>query len=242
MTSDRPGSSHPPIAVRSTTPEDFPGIIALTRLVYPDVGPWDARQLAKHLEVFPEGQLTAVDESNGEIVGMAASLVIRWDDYDITDSWRDFTDHGWFTNHDPEEGRTLYGAEIMVDPRRQRQGIGSTIYAAREALVRRLELRRIRAGARLRGYARHADKMTVREYVAAVVRGDLHDPTLCFQLRHGFRVIGVVEDYLGHDPESHGHAAVIEWLNPELVGEDVRHAADAAAGQFEGGPRDAAPS
>jgi hypothetical protein len=30
-------------------------------------------------------------------------------------------------------------------------------------------------------------------------------------------VIGTVSDYLRHDPESLGHAAVIEWLNPEVA-------------------------
>ncbi|MFZ0429349.1 MAG: carbon-nitrogen hydrolase, partial [Acidobacteriota bacterium] len=43
------------------------------------------------------------------------------------------------------------------------------------------------------------------------------DPTLTFQLRHGFRVLGVVSDYLKNDPESLGHAALIEWLNPALA-------------------------
>jgi len=66
-----------------------------------------------------------VDEKTGRVLGMAASLVIRGDDCDITGSWRDFTDHGMFTNHDPESGRTLYGAEIMARPSAQRRGVGS---------------------------------------------------------------------------------------------------------------------
>ncbi|GEM_PF-1459647 len=43
---------------------------------------------------------------------MAASLIVLWNDYDMKASWRDFTDHDMFTNHDPERGRTLYGAEV----------------------------------------------------------------------------------------------------------------------------------
>ncbi len=72
------------------------------------------------------------------VVGMAASLIVFWDDYDMKDSWRDFTDHGMFTNHDPVKGRTLYGAEVMVRPSMQGRGIGSKIYHARRELVRRL--------------------------------------------------------------------------------------------------------
>lgn len=203
-----------PVLVRNTTTADFPAIVELTRSVYPTSPPWGVQQLESHLRVFPEGQIVASDPATGRIVGMAASLVVLWDDYDVTDNWRDFTDHGMFTNHDPEFGHTLYGAEIMVDPANQGRGIGSALYARRRELVKELGLWRIRAGARLRGYSLHADQLTPQEYVRQVARGVLRDPTLSFQLRHGFRVLQVVADYLRHDPESLGYAAVIEWLNP----------------------------
>jgi GNAT superfamily N-acetyltransferase len=202
------------VTVRPTRPEDIPALIALCEAVYPGSPSWTVAQLASHLEVFQEGQLVAVEEPTGAIVGMASSLIVRWDEYEITTSWRDFTDHGMFTNHDPEHGHTLYGAEVMVHPGRQGLGIGKQLYAARSALVRRLRLLRIRAGARLRGYHRYAGQYTPEAYVERVVRGELGDPTLSFQLRQGFRVLAVVSDYLRHDPESGGHAAVIEWLNP----------------------------
>jgi predicted N-acetyltransferase YhbS len=201
------------IVVRHTRPEDFPGIIAMTRRVYPGTPPWTAEQLASHQATFPDGQFVALD--HGGVVGMAASLIVLWDDYEFDTNWRDFTAHGMFTNHDPVRGRTLYAAEVMVDPQRQGMGIGGQLYAARRDLVTRLGLRRIRAGARLRGYHRFAAEMSPRDYVTAVERGELSDPTLSFQLRHGFRVLAVVSGYLRHDPESLGHAALIEWLNPD---------------------------
>lgn len=205
------------IVVRNTRRRDFDGIVELCRAVYPETLPWAEEQLVSHLRVFPEGQLVAVlidPQSRAErVVGMAASLILSWDDYDHQDSWRDFTDRGLFTNHDPE-GRTLYGAEVMVDPSYQRRGIGSKIYAARRKMARRLGMRRIRAGARLRGYHRWALRMSAQEYVDRVVAGEIHDPTLTFQLHQGFRVIDVVPGYLKEDPESLGWAAVIEWLNP----------------------------
>ncbi|MGE5233206.1 MAG: GNAT family N-acetyltransferase [Acidobacteriota bacterium] len=194
-------------------------MIALSRAVYPDSQPWSEEQLASHLRVFPEGQLVAVDERQ-RVVGMAASLIVRWDEYDVAGSWRDFTDHGFFTNHDPEHGRTLYGAEVMVDPDCQGSGVGSKLYEARRELVRRLGLRRIRAGARLRGYHRYAGRMSPEEYTRAVERAEITDPTLSFQLHRGFTILAVVSGYLRHDPESLGHAAVIEWKNPEA--RDVR--------------------
>jgi ribosomal protein S18 acetylase RimI-like enzyme len=201
------------IVIRSMSTRDFDGVVALTREVYPASPPWSERQLVSHLKVFPEGQLVAVETATQRVVGMAASLIVLWDDYDTRASWRDFTDGGMFTNHDPVRGRTLYGAEVMVLPGLQGRGIGSALYCARRASVERLGLLRIRAGARLRGYHRYAARESAEEYVARVVAGARTDPTLTFQLRHGFHVLAVAEDYLHHDPESQGFAAVIEWIN-----------------------------
>lgn len=200
------------VDVRNTRATDFDGIIELSRRVYPQTPPWTKEQLSSHLAVFPEGQFVAVEGRH--VVGVAASLLVHWDDYDFETSWRDFTAAGTFTNHDAEHGHTLYAAEVMVDPVRQGTGVGSRLYEARRDLVVRLGLRRIRAGARLRGYHRVAGQMTPQEYVARVERGELSDPTLSFQLKRGFRALAVAKGYLRHDPESLGWAAVIEWLNP----------------------------
>lgn len=205
------------ILIRNTSPADFEGIIELCRKVYPGSPPYSREQLLSQLAHFPEGQLIAFDPETQTIVGMAASLIVDWDDYEMTDSWRDFTDRGWFTNHDPTNGRTLYGAEVMVDPEWRGQGVGGQLYDVRNQIAQRLRLLRIRAGARLRGYHAHAQRLSPQAYTAAVSRGEIHDPTLTFQLKRGFRVLTVVGNYLTHDPESLGNAAVIEWLNPQVA-------------------------
>jgi len=216
------------VLVRTTRREDFPSIIDLTGAVYPDSPPWTEAQLESHLRVFPEGQLVAIEPASGTLVGTAASLIVLWNDYDMKMGWRDFTDHGMFTNHDPVRGRTLYGAEVMVHPSCQGKGVGTGLYSARRELARGLGLLRIRAGARLRGYHRHADQMSAETYAVKVARGTLWDPTVSFQIRRGFHILAVVPGYLRHDRESLGYAAVIEWLNPEVarpedaVGRDPR--------------------
>ena len=207
---------HARIVVRNTERRDFAAIAGLTERVYPGAPPWNERQLSSHLALFPEGQFVATEEPGGAVVGMAASLVVLWDDYHRHMSWKEFTEHGMFTNHDPENGRTLYGAEVMVEPSIQRRGIGKKLYQTRRELVQRLGLLRIRAGARLRGYHRYAQRMSPEEYVVQVVAGRLKGPTLSFQLREGFQVIDVVKDYLGMDPESLGYAALIEWINHDV--------------------------
>lgn len=205
------------VVIRCTRPEDFGGVIRLCRAVYPESRPWNADQLASHLAVFPAGQLVAVEMPGDLVVGMAASLIVKWDDYEHSGTWRDFTAAGTFTNHDPLSGRTLYGAEVMVDPTRRRRRIGHRLYEARRGIAREARLLRIRAGSRLRGYHRYAGRMSAEEYVIAVLQGRLKDPTLSFQLREGFRVFDVVSGYLINDPESLGYAALIEWLNPEVA-------------------------
>jgi len=205
------------VLVRNTAPRDFAGIAALCRRIYPDTLPWNAEQLSSHLRIFPEGQFVAVHGPNENVVGMSASLIVDWEDYDMLDNWEQFTADGMFTNHDSQRGRTLYGAEVIVDPTLQHHGIGDKLYSARRGLTESHKLLRIRAGSRLRGYCHYADRLTPDAYVVAVVEGMEHDPTLSFQLREGFHVLAVVPHYLSDDPESLGYAAVIEWLNPELI-------------------------
>jgi len=197
-------------------PSDIDDIIALCRRVYPSSPPWTATQLHSHHEIFAEGQQVA-RTTDGRLVGMSASLIVRWDEYDALGSWRDFTSAGTFTNHDPVFGKTLYGAEIMVDPSVQGLGVGSSLYHARRALAETRGLLRIRAGARLAGYGAVHLHVTPWEYVLDVVSARRRDPTLSFQLRRGFHVFDVVHGYLEHDPASRGWAALIQWVNPALA-------------------------
>jgi GNAT superfamily N-acetyltransferase len=206
-----------PYHVERTRPEYFEGIRALTEIVYPGALPWSVAQLQSHVDVFPEGQFVVVDDDTHVVIGMAASLIVRWDDYEFTENWASFTDAGMFTNHDPENGRTLYGAEVMTHPKRRGLGVGKALYTARRKLVERLGLSRIRAGARLRGYHKYAKDMTAEQYAIRVARGELNDPTVSFQISQGFHILAVVEGYLRHDPESLGWAVVIEWINEQIA-------------------------
>jgi len=212
------------VNVCNTTPGHVDGISQLCRRIYPDTPPWTAEQLSSHLRVFPEGQCVAVLQPVNTVVGMAASLIVDWDDYNLLDDWERFTADGMFTNHDPIRGHTLYGAEVIVDPTLQHHGIGDKLYGFRRNLTESLRLRRIRAGARLRGYHECCTEVKPDEYVDEVVHGVRHDPTLSFQLREGFHVLAVVPHYLSDDPESMGYAAVIEWLNPQVI--QPEHLAD----------------
>ena len=93
---------------------------------------------------------------------------------------------------------------------------GHALDEARRKLCRRLNCRRILAGGRLWNYHEHASHMSPQEYAERVVAGEFRDLVLSFQLREGFRLRGVMPNYL-RDPKSHNHASLVEWLNPDYV-------------------------
>ena len=200
--------------IREMTPADIPAVIALQSQVFSETLRWTPEELAQHLAIFPEGQLVAVDES-GKIVGSASSLIIDWDDYAESAKWSSITGGGRFGTHNPL-GKTLYGADMCVDPSARRHGVGSLFYDARKELVRKRGLKRLLTGGRIPGYAQTAGGMTPQEYVTEVVRGRRKDPTLSFQLANGLVVLDVVPAYL-EDPDSRGYATLLEWLNPEYT-------------------------
>jgi hypothetical protein len=75
-------------------------------------------------------------------------------------------------------------------------------------LVHRLNLRGEVTGALIPGYQHYADQLSVARYVLQVHQSRLNDPTLSMQLRNGFRIKGILYNYLS-DPRSHHVAALI---------------------------------
>jgi predicted amidohydrolase/GNAT superfamily N-acetyltransferase len=202
------------IIIRPMAFSDIPKVVDLQTRVFPGMPTWDAEELAHHLAVFPEGQLVAAHET-GVILGSASSLIIDWDDYTEDANWSSITGDGSFDTHN-RLGKTLYGADMGVDPAAHRQGIGSRFYQARKEFVREHGLKRLLTGGRIPGYAQVSDEMTPMEYVAEVIAGRRKDPTLSFQLANGMVVLDVVPEYL-EDRQSRGYATLLEWLNPEYV-------------------------
>ena len=202
------------IVVRRMTPDDLSAVVALQRRVYPEGQAWTSAELARHIAVFPEGQLVAVDKA-GRVVGSSSSLIIDWDDYAESAKWSVITGRGTFDSHNPL-GKTLYGADMCVDPLARRHGVGSLFYQERMRMIRERGLKRLLTGGRIPGYAQVAHDTSPAEYVTEVVAGKRKDPTLSFQLANGLVVLDVVPDYL-QDTESRGFATLLEWLNPEYM-------------------------
>jgi hypothetical protein len=90
------------------------------------------------------------------------------------------------------------------------------LYDARKDLVIKLNLRRMIAGGRLFNYSEYAEKMSAQEYAEKVVKGELKDLVLSFQLNNGFRFIKILPNYM-KDSRSLNYASFIEWINPKYV-------------------------
>ena len=198
------------LRVRPLTLDDHDAIVRLHGFCFPGMTTWEERDLDALIERFPDGQVGV--ELDGRLVATALSLVVDVDEYGADHAYADVVGTDAVEHHDPE-GDTLYGIEVAVDPAFQGMRIGRRLYEERKALCRRLNLKRIVIGGRLPGYHKREDEMTAQEYVEGVLRRDLAEPVLSFQLANGFVIKRVVEGYLPGDEESRGYGVVMEWAN-----------------------------
>ena len=203
------------VTIKNTRLEDIPKIVNLQKESFPYLARygniWRQEELESHLHVFPEGQFIAV-EPDGTVVGSASTLLVSLNSEYSEHTWKEITADGLFTNHNPNAD-SLYGADISTHPKYRHDGIGSMLYAARKELVVRLNLRRMIGGGRLFNYCEYADRMSALEYAQKVIRGELRDPVLSFELDNGFKFIKILPNYLD-DVRSLNYASFIEWINP----------------------------
>jgi predicted amidohydrolase/ribosomal protein S18 acetylase RimI-like enzyme len=198
------------IVVRNLTLNDYDQIVELQLRCFPNMKPWNTQQFKNIVSVFPDGQICV--EFDGKIIASSCSLIIESAKYSETSSWQELTDKGYITNHS-DEGDTLYGMEIMVDPEFRNMKLARRLYDKRKALAVRLNLKRIAIGGRLPEFHKHKDKMDVYAYVNAVTDKKIFDPVLTTQLANGFSLKKVLPDYLPNDENSCGYATYLEWPN-----------------------------
>lgn len=198
------------IKVRRLTMEDFDDLLEMQMRCFPGMQPWKRDQIESQLKHFPEGQICI--EIDGKLAASSCSLILEYDPDMAWHDWKKVADNGYIRNHDPK-GNALYGIEIMVDPEFRGMKLSRRIYDARKELCRTKNLSRIIIGGRIPGYGAHADEMTAREYVDAVVDRSLYDQVLTAQLSNGFALQGLIPNYFPTDEASRGYATFLEWRN-----------------------------
>ncbi len=164
-----------------------------------------------HCRLFPEGNFVALQEER--VIGLGSGFLIDFDFDHAQHSFQEIIDGGYYSHHDPA-GAWYYGGDISVHPDFRRRGVGSRLYAARMDIVKRLNRRGIVAGGLIPGYADYKREMTPKTYVNRVIRNQIYDSTLSFQLGRGFVVRGLLKDYI-EDDASDNWATLIVWDNPD---------------------------
>lgn len=203
------------LTVRNIQDEDIDEIIQIAKVGFgnPEIA-FKREHYESQIHIFPEGQVCI--EYDGKILGSCSSLIVNFDKYGEDHSFEEISDKGFIRNHQ-KNGKNLYGIDVVVHPEYQKMKIGRRLYEARRQLCKKLNLKSILFGGRLPHYHKYADQLTVHEYVELVINEKLYDPVLTFQLRNGFKLRKVMENYLPQDDASLKNATLMEWNNPNYT-------------------------
>jgi GNAT superfamily N-acetyltransferase len=194
---------------------DAPQLAHLQEVVFPDLIPEERMKdihFSSHVDLFPEGQWVA--EIDGKIAGSTSSIRYHFDpEHPEMHRFADLFDDGFMRTHQPE-GNWLYGMDMAVFPEYRGLGIARKLYRARQNLVRELGLEGQVTVGMLNGFAAHSTQYTLEKYYQAWVDGVLKDPTVSVQQKIGFKLCGLMKDYLS-DPTC-GNAGVLLVLPANL--------------------------
>jgi len=202
------------LKLRPIVGSDFDAIFALHSRCFRAMENWREEQLQSQLQIFPDGQLCI--EYEGTVIASSSSLIVDFSNYSEWHNWKEISDNGFIRNHDPH-GDTLYGMEMMVDPDFRGMKLARRLYDARKELVVDRNLYRIIVGGRIPNYGNHAEEMSSRQYVDAVIEKKLYDNVLTAQLSNGFALKRLIPNYLPDDTDSRGYATFLEWVNLDYV-------------------------
>jgi GNAT superfamily N-acetyltransferase len=206
----KPLAAGAPVRVREARLEDYAAVRALQRIAAPQRSPCTLKQLESQIHVFPRGQMVAV--SDGELVGTASALILRWNDF-LAERTRDALTGDRFLGPHDESGLTLFGTELVVDPTPRGMAAARALSQARRRLCRRMNLKRVLTPAMLEGYGRMRAELTPEAFAMRVVCGDIMHAPMRQLMAHGFQFCGVLRDYCAEDADAAGHAALFAWIN-----------------------------
>lgn len=188
----------------------------LITLCFPDMPPSEqhgVEDFEELVELFSLGTVVVLDGT--KVVGMGTGIFtdLNFDNLPATESELLY-DEDDESRHDPD-GDYYWGSDIAVHPDYRGQGIAREIYRWRKKQVTDNGKKGFAAAAVLPGYADYRDTLTIHTYVDNVIAKELFDPTLSVQLRNGFRVVKLLNDFFIF-PRSNNWSALILWENPLL--------------------------
>ena len=171
---------------------------------------WRKHQIESLLEKFPEGQI--VVKINGELAGCALSIIVNYDDFEGSHTYKEVTDDYTFNSHDAK-GDVMYGIDVFIKPEYRGLRIGRRLYDYRKELCEKLNLRGIIFGGRMPNYHKYSADFNPKQYIEKVKRKEINDPVLNFQLSNDFYPSRILKGYLVGDEASNEFAVLMQWNN-----------------------------
>lgn len=206
----------PKLIIRNAKVLDINEIQELSATVYAKQR-YSKAELRGQIRHFPEGQFVAVYQN--KIIGYCASLIVSEKKAMKNHSWRAITGNGYCSTHS-RNGDFLYGVDVFVDPKFRRMHIGERFYRNRIDLCKKLALKGIIFAGRMPLFRKKYRQVGSAEgYLQSVLDKKIRDPVINFQIRQGFEILGILQDYDPTDQESMGSAVHMVWHNPKIAQE-----------------------
>lgn len=197
------------IRITNTRPEHAAALEALQYIVFPNLAEEEIlhkEHYLKHLELFPEGQLVALD--GDRVIGGSTTMRYNYDiEHPHHHTFAETVAGGWLTAHNPN-GEWLYGIDVSVHPDYRGKGIARSFYDIRQQIAAELGCKGQLTVGMLNGYYPYKDVLSIDEYYAKVKAHEIFDPTVSVQEKVGFRILMLMKDYL-NDPTCGNAGAVI---------------------------------
>lgn len=171
---------------------------------------WEKYQINALIQKFSEGQV--VIKVNGHLAGCALSIIVEYEDFSDTHTYREITQNYSFDTH-TDTGDVLYGIDVFIKPEFRGLRLGRRLYDYRKELCEKLNLKGIAFGGRIPNYHKYADTLTPKEYIDKVKRKEINDPVLNFQISNDFHPSKIMRGYLEGDKGSNEFAVLLEWDN-----------------------------
>lgn len=171
---------------------------------------WKEAHIQSLISKFGKGQV--VIKINEKLAGCALSIIVDYDEFSETHTYKEITQNYTFDSHD-DEGDVLYGIDIFIKPEFRGLRLGRRLYDYRKELCEQLNLRGIAFGGRIPNYHKYIHELSPKEYLEKVKLKEINDPVLNFQMSNDFHPVKVLKGYLDGDTDSDEVAVLLEWDN-----------------------------
>lgn len=171
---------------------------------------WKEKQIKFLIDKFPEGQI--VIKVNNQIAGCALSIIVDYNKYGDTHTYKQITGNHTFNTLNPD-GDVLYGIDVFIKSEFRGLRLGRRLYDYRKELCERLNLKGIVFGGRIPNYRKYSKELSPKQYVEKVKLKEIHDPVFNFQISNDFYPSKILKNYLEGDVDSNDYAVLLKWDN-----------------------------